>query len=75
MKLLVLYFPSDKASLMYSKLHFYHGTSSFKPFYTFWSPLMVGGECIKFLDQDSFNYKDITKDLSLSKVQRILNSD
>jgi len=60
---------------MYFKLHFYHGMSSFKPFYTFWSPPMVGGKCIKFLVQDSFNYKDITKDLSLSKVQRILSSD
>jgi hypothetical protein len=36
---------------------------------------MVGGKYIKFLDQDSFNYRDITKDLSLSKVQRILKSD
>jgi len=60
---------------MYSKFHFYHGMSSFKFFYTFWFPPMVKGKYIKFLGQDSFNYRDITKDLSLSKVQRILNSD
>jgi hypothetical protein len=36
---------------------------------------MVGWKYIKFLGQDSFNYKDITKDLSLYDVHKILNSD
>jgi len=36
---------------------------------------MVGWKYVKFLGQDFFNYRDITKDLNLSKVQRILSSD
>jgi hypothetical protein len=36
---------------------------------------MVGWKYIKFLGQDSFNYKDITKDVNMSEVQRILSSD
>jgi hypothetical protein len=74
MKLLVLYFPSDKTNLL-CILNFMSNVEClpFNPFTHFGH--VVGWKYIKFLNQDSFNYRDITKDLNLFDVQRILSSD
>ncbi len=67
MKLLVIYFPNDKTNLS-CILNFtcIMECFPFNPFTHFGLLLYI-----KFLGQDSFNYRDITKDLSL----RILSND